>query len=58
MAEEEDIALVLMMHANKKPKHGGSVIGHEYLRRDRQEAHERLMHNYFRPKLMYPERYF
>jgi hypothetical protein len=29
MEEEEDIAMVLALHANKQPKHGGSSIGRE-----------------------------
>ena len=27
--EEEDIAMLLAIHANKKPKHGGSVFGRQ-----------------------------
>ena len=26
--EEEDVALVLMMHKNKRPNHAGSIFGH------------------------------
>lgn len=33
MIEDEDIALILTMRANKRPKYGGSVFGHEFLRR-------------------------
>jgi hypothetical protein len=29
MGEDEDIALILLLHKNKRPKHGGSVIGRE-----------------------------
>ena len=27
--EEEDLAIILAMHINKKPKHGGSVMGQQ-----------------------------
>ena len=36
--EEEDIAMLLLLHKKKKPKHGGSVMGREYIRRRRIEA--------------------
>jgi hypothetical protein len=29
MEKEEDIAMLLFMHKNKRPKHGGSLFGHE-----------------------------
>lgn len=58
MTKEEDIALTLMMHKNKNPKHGGTIYGHVVIRRDRQEAHVRLMRNYFDPSSTYPERCF
>lgn len=31
MEEEEDIAMILALHKNKRPKHGGSVFGRERL---------------------------
>jgi hypothetical protein len=31
LQEEEDVAMILAMHVNKKPKHGGSVIGRKKL---------------------------
>ena len=37
--EEEDLAMILAMHINKKPKHGGSVMGREKIWRDRIDAH-------------------
>src|SRR4051812_33746526 len=49
MTEQEDTASILMMHKNKRSK---------LIRRDRQGAHDRLMHNYSGPNLMCPERYF
>ena len=60
MDEDEDVAMLLMMHheANKRPKHGGSVMGREHIRRQRQEAHAKLMANYFMEIPVYPERYF
>jgi hypothetical protein len=38
--EGKDIAMVLAWHAqkNKRPKHGGSVIGRETLKRERVDA--------------------
>jgi hypothetical protein len=30
--EEDDIAMILALHANKMPKHGGFVFGRERLR--------------------------
>ena len=30
MEEEEDLAMIIAMHINKKPKHGGSVMGREF----------------------------
>ena len=29
MEEEEDLAMILAMHINKKPKHGGSFMGRQ-----------------------------
>ena len=56
MEEEEDLAMILAMHINKKPKHGGSV--REKIWRDRIDAHNRLMKNYFVENPTYPESYF
>ena len=56
--EEEDIAMLLTIHANKKPKHGGSVFGRQKLRRERIEADNRLMRHYFVDHPIYPESYF
>ena len=56
--EEEEIAMILLSHKAKKPKHGGSVMGREYIRRERHEAHEKLMRSYFVDKPVFPERYF
>jgi hypothetical protein len=60
MEEEEDIAMVLALHAhkNKHPKHGGPVIGWETVKRERADADCRLMHNYSDDPPIYPERYF
>jgi hypothetical protein len=40
MLEEEDIAMSMDLHhnSNKRPKHGGLVLGHEKLWRDRIEG--------------------
>lgn len=56
MIEEEDIALLVTMHKKKRPKNGGFAFGRELLRSDRQEAHTRLMHNYFGPNAVHLER--
>ena len=58
MEEEEDLAMIISMHINKKPKHGGSVMGREKIWRDRIDAHNRLMKNYFMENPTYPESYF
>ena len=38
--EEEDIAMLVTMHKGKKPKHGGSVYGRAFIRRERIDAHK------------------
>ncbi|KAI4973986.1 hypothetical protein ZWY2020_041767 [Hordeum vulgare] len=58
MEEEEDLAMIIAMHINKKPKHGGSVMGREKIWRDRIDAHNKLMKNYFVENPTYPESYF
>ena len=58
MEEEEDLAMILVMHINKKPKHGGSVMGRQKIWRDRIDAHNRLMRHYFVENPTYPESYF
>ena len=45
--EEEEIAMLVAMHKRKKPKHGGSVYGRAFIRRERIDAHKRLVRNYF-----------
>jgi hypothetical protein len=56
--KEEDIAMLVAMHKGKKPKHGGSVYGHAFIRRERVEARKRLTRNYFGSPPVFPERYF
>ena len=56
--EEEDIAMLVAMHKRKKPKHGGSVYGHAFIRRERVEAHMRLMRKYFGSPSIFSESYF
>jgi hypothetical protein len=47
MSEDEDIAMILAIHHNnKRPKHGGSVLGREKLWRERIEGNNKLIHNY------------
>ena len=58
LQEEEDLAMVLAMHINKKLKHGGSVLGRQKLWRDRIDAHNRLTRHYFAENPTYPESYF
>ena len=58
MEEEEDLAMILAMHINKKSKHGGSVMGRQKIWRDRIDAHNRLMRHYFVENPTYPESYF
>ena len=56
--EEEDLAMILAMHINKKPKHCGLVMGRRKIWRDRIDAHNRLMRHYFVENPTYPESYF
>jgi hypothetical protein len=37
LSEEEDIAMILSLHANKRKKHGGSIFSRQTLRRERIE---------------------
>ena len=45
--EEEEIAMLVAMHKRNKPKHGCSVYGRAFIRRERIDAHKRLVRNYF-----------
>jgi hypothetical protein len=56
--QEEDIAILLSLHANKRPKHGGSVFGRQKLWRERIEGHNKLMRSYFAENPTFPESYF
>ena len=58
MEEEEDLAMILAMHINKKPKHGGSVMGRQKIWRDKIDADNRLMRHCFVDNPVYPELYF
>ena len=58
MQEEEDPAIIVAMHANKKLKHGGSTMGRWKLWRDKIDAHNRLIRNYFPEDTTYPKLYF
>ena len=61
--EDEELALLMMMdmEQTKRPKHGGSRVGREVIRRRRQEGHQRIVLDYFgvpgRARV-FPERYF
>ena len=54
--EKEDLAMILTMHINKKMKHDGSVMGQQ--KKDRIDAHNRLIRHYFAENPTYPESYF
>jgi hypothetical protein len=56
MEEDETIAMLLLMHKNKRPKHGGSIFGCESIRKLRTHADYKLMINYFVHDLVFPER--
>lgn len=56
--EEEDIAMILAMHVNKKPKHGGLVMGRQKIWRDKIDADNRLMRHYFVANTVYLSRTF
>ena len=58
LQEEEEVAMILAIRAKRKRKHGGSVVGRIKLWRERIDAHERLMRNYFVEHPIYPESYF
>uniref|UniRef100_A0A453D4S7 Uncharacterized protein n=1 Tax=Aegilops tauschii subsp. strangulata TaxID=200361 RepID=A0A453D4S7_AEGTS len=53
-----DLAMILAVHINKKPKHGGSVMGRQIFWRDRIDAHNRLMRHYLVENPTYPKSYF
>jgi hypothetical protein len=58
LSEEEDIATILALRANKRPKHDGSIFGRQKLRRERIDGHNKLMRRYFVDHPIYPENYF
>jgi hypothetical protein len=57
-SEEEDIAMILALHANKSLKHGRSVFGWQKLRRERIEGPNKLMRSYYVDDPTFPEKYF
>ena len=56
--EEEEIAMLVAMHKRNKPKHGCSVYGRAFIRRERIDAHKRLVRSYFVSSPVFPENYF
>jgi hypothetical protein len=46
LEQEEDIAMLLAFHTNKRTKHGGSVFGRQKLRRERIKRHNKLKRIY------------
>jgi hypothetical protein len=57
MEEEEEIAMVLLMHKNKKPKHGGLVFGRAYIQMMKIDTDNKLMRNYFVENTVFREKY-
>jgi hypothetical protein len=47
MEEDETIAMLLLMHKNKRPKSDSFVWGGEYIQRRRIHEYNKLMLNYF-----------
>ncbi|RLN40666.1 uncharacterized protein C2845_PM01G44750 [Panicum miliaceum] len=41
------VVLIAEMESNKRPKHGGCVQGHEVVRRNKQQGHDKLFSDYF-----------
>ena len=50
--------MILAMHINKKPKHGGSVMSRQKIWRDRIDVHNKLRRHYFVKNPTYPQSYF
>jgi hypothetical protein len=58
LSEKEDIAMILALHANKRPTHGGFVFNWQNLWRERIKGHNKLMRSYFVDDPIYPKNYF
>jgi hypothetical protein len=58
LSEEEDIAMILALHAKKRPKLGGSVFGQQKLWRERIEGHNKLMRSYSVDNPIFPKTIF
>jgi hypothetical protein len=56
MHKEEDIALILFLHKNKRLKHSDSVFGCEATRRQRIDVNNKHRFNYFVNSPVYLER--
>jgi hypothetical protein len=41
------VSYALALHANKRPKHDGSIFGRQNLWRERIKGHNKLMRSYF-----------
>jgi hypothetical protein len=54
MQEDEAIAMVLIMHMKKRPKHVSLLFDREVIHHERMEADARLMRNYCNPMLHSP----
>ena len=50
--------MLVAIHEREKSEHDGSVFGREFIRRERVEAHKRLMRNYFGTPPLFSERFF
>jgi hypothetical protein len=58
LSKEVDIAMMLALHANKRPKHGSSIFAWQKLRRERIEGHNKLMWSYFVDSPIFPKNTF
>jgi hypothetical protein len=58
LKKEENLAMLLAMRANKRPKHGGSDFGRQKLCREQIEGHNKLRRSYFLDNPTFPEIYF
>jgi hypothetical protein len=56
--EEEEMSMVWVMRARKRPKHVGSIVGRHKLWPERIEVHEKLMRGYFAENATFLENYF
>jgi len=58
MDKDETVAMIFMIHKNKRPKHGASMFDRQVIYRERIAADKRLMRNYFNPNPIFPKKHF